>query len=358
MRDLVLKGTPRELDAFLRPVLRGLQVLVVAPTTLALLWLQWWWWLPVPLIVSVLATEWFFWSRGDRACVLTLGAGSVRVADPRMQRDLEIPLGTIRSASLLVRDAPDAPEEREVVVALGGPEGPLLAVAFRVQPGAVPDVPFAVDVDAADAVLGGIAGVVRSLAPRERVFRQVIRDDAGLQHLVASLPPEIWQRAAVRCWRGAEPSLDLFGYHDQPADHALLLDPDAARLTAGGSPSSERALGPDHPVAVGRSARQATLFTMHGEDHAELDERLPLMIVDLHPLGRIAFPAPSVDPSLPEVALDDDLLHVHGPEGAVILWHLARCGVLPDLPAAIRAVLPAPSTVAGPSVAPPEPSPG
>ena len=72
------------------------------------------------------------------------------------------------------------------------------------------------------------------------------------------------------------------------------------------------------PVGVGH--RTAVIFRMSGEDHSETAESLPLW---LQPLGgrTVAIPAPLLaDP--PEPADRSENVHVHAPEGAVILWHL------------------------------------
>lgn len=312
---LVVRGSPKEFDAFLRPAARGLQLFVGILATLVLLWFQAWWWLPIPLAASFLLYELFFWSRADKPLKITLEPDRVVLEDAFLQSHATFWLRDVDSATLCHRAAPDGAVD--AVLQICSPTEILVALQLRLPAAAFEPRPSDVDLDLCNAVLGSISGVIRALAPRDRMIRQPVADPAALAWFREHLPAEAWERTTVRFWGGATPDLDLFGYHSTAHDGLLRLSEGAVRFTDRSEPE---ALAPLEPAW---GERRAVLFRMDGEAHEEAPEQLPLW---LQALGdrTVAIPAPLTVGQEPQVPLTDALIHVHAPEGAAILWHLFR----------------------------------
>lgn len=329
MNELVVRGTPRRFDGVLRPIARGLQLVVAGVATLVLAWMRAWTWLPVPLAASFLAYEAFFAWRGDRPVRLAFGPDGVTAHDRVAGRRSAVAFADVRACTALYRRASGDPGRVEVAIVLAGDEGPLLAMSLRVPSDDFAPEPEEVDVDAMDALLGGLAGLVRSLAPPDRVVRQIVRDPRPLDRLRRALPAEVRGRALVRLWRGAEPPLDDFGHLVGEPSATLLLDGARARLREASGEVSE---APLHLDRVGRTRREVTLLTVVDGRPARVAHELPLLVLELGGLGPVVVPAPAVDPALPERPLDEACLHVHGPEGAALIAHLQRHDLAAALP--------------------------
>lgn len=326
MRELVVRGSPRRLDAVLRPFVRGLQLVCAAVATLVLALLEAWWWLPVPLALSFVAYEAFFWLRGDRPVRVSFGPSGIVVDDRAAGRREAFPLDAVRACTLLHRAAPDDASAVEVAVVLSGEAGPLLALSLRAPRASFVAAPEDVDAEAMDALLGGLAGLVRSLAPPERAVRQIVRDARPVGWLRDALPEAVRARTQLRPWRGREPELDDFGLLVGEPTATLLLDGARATLR---DPSGEVREAPLRVLAIGRAHRPVTLLTRQDGLPARVAHDLPLLVLDLEGIGRVAIPAPAADPGLPEAALDARALHLHGAEGAALIAHLLRHDLLP-----------------------------
>ncbi len=312
--DLVASAVPREFDAFLRTPMRVVQLVSAFVWTLPLLWFQLWWWLPLPLAASFILYEYFFYARGDRPIALRFTGQQLTIQDALLEKETTYDLSTVHSAVLMHRRMDGA--TLEAVLALSTVDGPLLTLQFRMPPNQYTPHPRAVDGDLANGFLGAIAGVVRALAPRDVILRQVIDDPRPLAWLYLHLPAEAWQRVTVRVWQGAEPELDLFGYYSDMHDGLLTLDERGATWSF----ESGSATAPIGAFDVASSMRTAVFFQMDGGEHSENAEELPLMLQAIG--GRtLAIPAP-LSAEIAPVPPHSDLLHVHAPEGAVILWWL------------------------------------
>ncbi len=312
----------------LRPAVRVVQLGVALPLTALLAWLGLWWWLPVPLAGSFLLYEWFFWSRGDRPVVLTLDADRVEVVDPLLDRRATVDLARAHAANCLYRRA--EPGFVDGFVVLYDHAGPFFALQVHLSEGAFTPAPEDVDLDACNAVLGSISGVRRALAPPEATVRQVVRSDEVLPWLRRAIPAAAWRRTAFRFWRGAEPELDLFGYHVGPADGACFVDGD--RVTFTDLPGEARALQAVEPQVA---ERRAVMFRVEGGTAREAPERVPLWV---QPVGgrAVAIPAPLAADLARAATPSDAWLHTHPPEGAALLWHLWRAIPVDRWPAAWR----------------------
>lgn len=325
MSALKVQGSPKEFDAMLRPVARLVQLSGGTLGTAIIVFVGWWWswpaawwWAPAPLALSFLFYEWIFWARADKPLQLGLTPDEVTIEDPFLDKRRRVALDGIHTATLVTRQT--GSDRVDAVLSLCDRESVVLALQFRMTAQEYEARPEDVDADLCDAVLGSISGLLRALAPREMVVRQVVEDAAALAWFREQLPPEVWARSSVRFWRGSAPELDLFGYHATPADGLLLLDGLGVRFSDSTDSPDEQLIVPADPTFAERGA---VLFRMFGEEHEEAEERLTLW---LQPLADrlIAIPAPLAAEQGPTRELDDDLLHVHAPEGAVILWHLWR----------------------------------
>ena len=314
VNDFKFYGTRREFDEFLRFPLRVAQMLSALVWTLPLLWFQLWWWLPIPLALSFLLYEYFFYARADRAIALTFSGLTLQVVDDLLETATTHDLSTVHSAVLMHRKLNE--DITEAVLALSRVDGPLITLQFRLPPNKFTPHPTAIDGDLCNGFLGAIAGMVRALAPREVILRQIIEDPRPLAWFYLNLPPDCWRRSTVRVWRGEQPDLDLFGYHSQPHDGLVTLDERGITLQIDG----ETTTTPVGAHDVGSSMRTAVLFQMDGEKHAENEEQLPLMLQKLGG-NTIAIPAP-LSAEIAFIDANATFLHVHAPEGAVILWWL------------------------------------
>jgi len=308
-----LKGTPLLLDVMLRPIARGVQLFVAAVLTAPVVMLEWWAVLPLPLALSFFVYEYYFWRRGDRACRIRLGSAlefEDRVRGQR--RDLQ--LADIHCAKLHYRRS--EVEGYAICVVLAGVDG----VQFAVQLDEVANFepkPWDVDADTTDAVLGGYGGLVRALAPREAVCRQIVRDGQGqfIAWLRERLPPETWRRTGLRVWRGRAPDLDLFGYHAGEPDGWCVFDGGDIRVSGVGQVTAARVSS----VGCWTSERQAVL--VRPGEKGDLDPQLiPLLILDFDRF-QLAVPAPIVGANEAANPAREDFLHAHVPDGAAALWH-------------------------------------
>lgn len=320
MHEFVVLGSPRRFDAVLRPFARVFQLGVAGLLTLVLAWFEQWWWLPVPLVISFLLYEAFFAMRGDKPVRVHFNDSGVVVEDRKAGRRLAVDKGDIRAASLLYRVDPDDPAQLEIATVWSGSDGPLLALSTRVPRDGFTPAPGDLDVDAMDRLLGGLAGLVRSLAPTDRAGRQIVRDARPLEWYREVLPEEVRSRTAIRLWQGAAPALDRFGHLVGEPDAMLFLEGQRGRLRASAGESDLRL----RVSGVSRAQREVSLFTIVDGRPTEVVHDLPLLVIGIEGLGSVALPAPLVDPDLPECSLDEQAWHLHGPEGALLLSHLLR----------------------------------
>ena len=188
-------------------------------------------------------------------------------------------------------------------------------------------------------LLGGQAGVLRSVAPFDRTARQGFADPTLLRRIRAAVPRSAWDRTGLRVWRGAAPPLSPFGFHLQDPTGWLVLDGRSWELR--GSDGTVRR-GELASVALVSVVRH-TVLLVRNEDGEATDEltAIPTLGIGLDPDLWIRFPAPGVAPPPPRAPREDDL-HTHAAEGAALVWHLKR--VLGDggLPAALAGPPPGP----------------
>jgi hypothetical protein len=80
---------------------------------------------------------------------------------------------------------------------------------------------------------------------------------------------------------------------------------------------------------MGRASRPITLLTRTEGLPARVTHDLPLLVLELDGVGSLSIPAPALDMGLPELLLDDRSLHLQAPEGAALVAHLLRHGLVP-----------------------------
>lgn len=328
MDSLTLYGTPKVLDPFLRPPARFVHLVLGGAASAALFWLGYPLVAPLPFALGFLWYELFFWSRGDRACRVDFRSDErIVVFEPLQDRTWETDLSTLTSATIVYRSTDDG--RHDCVAVLGSAEGIRLALQFRVKD----FIPQETDVDAGrwDAAFGGVSGLIRTLAPADRLMRQSIEDGRGLDWLRAGIPHSAWQTTAVRVWRGQAPVLDLFGYHAEAPTGLLVLTGENVALWDGRHTHTT----PRGPVTLTHSQRTVTLFRMWGEDSEETEHEVPLLLLGVGP-HTVAIPAPAAPPVESPLAPHEDWLHLHAPEGASVVSHLLRYTDRGDWPTAFR----------------------
>lgn len=310
MQPIILTGTPQLVDSFIRPIIRAVQVAIGLMGSAILFFMGWMWWVPVPLALSFVAYELYFWRRGDRAQAVLLQDGALRLVDPLAEAPLVLPLAEITVATLYYRQL--ELDEVELAIVFGDDEDVRFALRVLTTAPFSP-LPHDIPADVYDLVFGGVAGLFRALAPPARRPRQTFHDSDGrlLAALRAQLPDEVWRRTAIRLWPGMEPEIDLFGYFEGPHGDWLVLD--------GRQWKRSDDSGSIEGWSFGGAERSAVLFS--GLDKQRV-EQLPLALIHLSGRTTVAIPAPlSVGLAQPQ-PLSSDLLHTHAPEGAALLWHL------------------------------------
>ncbi|MBT3218270.1 MAG: hypothetical protein HN348_04210 [Proteobacteria bacterium] len=307
-----LKGKPFLLDKLLRPFARAAQIVVIALFTTLLWWYSQWLLLPIPFLIAVLCYEAVFWYRGDRPCVLTLG-DKLELFDPRREQHLSIDPSKVTTARMHYRRA-----ERgfEVFAVLGDEEGVLFAGQFLM--GAFVPQRQDIDIKTVDAFLGGYAGLLRALAPTDRLCRQAIDDPSGLaiNWLRLKLPEVAHQRSSLRLWEGEAPDLDAFGYHATQPTARLELEGQQYCLHSEGR-TQEGTLAP----ALASSTREV-LMLRPGDHENFSPQQIPLLVVYLAPSTKVAIPAPVLGTLAESEPPSKTLFHTHVPEGAVLIWHI------------------------------------
>lgn len=309
---LTLRGAPQKLDLVLRPVVRAALALVGLLGTATLALLGAWWWAPLPLAGALLLHEAIFALRADRPIRVGLGE-RLTVVDPKrgLRFELDPAAVTVATAQRRLADG----DRADLRVVLADDDGVRAALWLRV-PRAAPPLPFEVQADLTDRVIGGDFGSLRALAPADRIARQ--RVDAGedaIAWLRARIPAEAWRRTGARVWRGAEPPLDLLGHHVDEPSGFLVLDGATARL--GGREI------PLRWASEGRSVRVAVLFDPGQPDPTAADA-LPLLRWSLGDGLALAVPSRILGHEGERIDLTEDTLHTHPAEAAALLSHLLR----------------------------------
>ena len=309
-------GQPLVVDTFLRPLLGGARWLLGLFAGALLFWMEWYLWVPLPLLVATALVEAVLLVRSDRPIALSVSEDRI-VVDDRFAATLTVRVGDVRTCVVLERARAGG---TEVVVVLGGERRPLLAVAFQLDE--APQV--GVDVEAVDVHLQAQAGLLRATAPATRAIRQRFHDRRALEALLSVVPDEAKRRIGLRLWRGAAPTLSVFGHHTAEHDLWMLCEDESYQVVDADGAVVHR--GRLHVDAVGTAEREAILLQVAGERGADLG-RLPLLVVVLDGL-QLAIPAPA-RAGLPPAPFDD-LHHTHAPEAAALLARLTPTG--PDMP--------------------------
>lgn len=316
-----LSGTPTEFDALWKGVAGAA---LGVPALAAFAWLVWSGapaWAPVPALMALALHRLIFWWRGDRPVRLELTDRLV-LHDPKRGAEISVRPSEVHTATLHYRPLRD--DRLEAIVVLTNRREVLFSVRLQVEPD-VQLFPHDVDVEAMDQLLGGYAGVLKSVSGPGTRCRQVIDDPAGqaLTWLRQNLHPAAWNRTAVRVWRGAEPPLDLFGHHGDPHDAMLILDGDGYEL----ADDERRRTGTIMLMRSARSEREVTVarrFRIEDNNDEVPHETitLPLMLLELDSALTLAIPAQIAGLEGVEQPLNETLLHTHVAEGGAAVWHV------------------------------------
>ena len=327
MTPLAVLGTPLVFDRAIRPLVRGLQVTVGCFASAVVFWWLGPWWAPGPLTLSFLAYEAFFWSRGDRPIQLRLGE-ELHIHDEVGGRALNVHLSQVRAVTVYRR--PHQENRDEVTIVLADATSVLFAATFHVEPD-VPASPTDIPIPMIDAMLGGVAGILRTVSDPAVRCRQTIDDPRGtfLQALRQRLPEHVFERTVVRFWTGAEPPLDVFGHHHGSPDGVLMVDGDTWQLRTGTGANEEGVLAFARVQHALRTILLATRFEnredMRAADGLQTQELdLPLLVLAFEPTLHVAIPAPSMAPTGPGVTAHRTWRHTTAPEGGALLYHLMR----------------------------------
>ena len=306
----VLKGTPLQVDTFLRPILGiGRWVFGLGGGALLAL-LGWWWWVPVPLLLATAALEVLMVFRSDRAIRLRIDDDKL-VVDDRFGPTLTIRWPDVHTVTVLERPRAGG---WEVVFVLGGTRRVLCSLALQRA--------TAVDrghhVDEVDVHLGANAGLLRATAGAARAVRQRFHQADAFDALWQRLPPAAHGRDGLRVWRGAAPPLSPFAHHTSEPDGWMVLSDTGFVLTdAAGAHLAE---GPLELQDWWVTEREAVLLRVAGADDADVG-LLPMLVLDLG-TARVAIPAPLLADHPRKRPAADDLLHTHAPEAVALIRRL------------------------------------
>ena len=301
-------GRPARLDGVLGPIVRVLAWVMGGAGVLLLLFFQAWWWLPVPLLMSILVVEWGFARRADRPLSLSLKDGVITLQDAAPRLSSTIPIHDVDAATVWYRRHH---EGWEVTVAMAREQGVCFAITLHLGQGDFHPHPHDIDVDLWDSLVGGVASLIRSVAPPSARVRQVFTSLELLDLLRESCPDSAWKISWFRGWRGVEPDLDLMGFHTGPHDQfwrlsdGLLHGPDVS------TPLS---------LAIGSAFRRTTLIQPSSDGPVEREGELTLKILRLHDRVAVAFPCALS--SIDEAPVPGATLHTHVTEALVILEQL------------------------------------
>ena len=306
----IFLGQPARLDGVLGPIVRVLAWVTGGAGVLILLFFHAWWWLPVPLLVSIIAVEWGFARRGDRPVALSLEDGVVTLQDTARGLSSTVPIHDVDAATLWYRRHPDG---WEVTVAMARDQAVCFAITLHVGPSDFAPAPHDIDVDRWDALVGGVASLIRSVAPSSARVRQVFTSGALLERLRAACAESAWETHWFRGWRGVEPELDLMGFHAGPPDQFWRLSDGHLQGPEVSAPLT---------LETGSAFRRTTLLQPSADGPVARDGELTLKILRLHDQVTVAFPCAlsSVD----EAPVPAGTLHTHVTEAIVILEHLRR----------------------------------
>ena len=319
-----IKGIPKEFDVVFRPMARiGLLTLGILGTIVITVF-KLWWWLPLPLAASFLLYELIFWLRGDRPVRLNM-KNELHFVDARSQRQVILRPDEIATATLYYQ-----PNEEgvQVIAVLADRRSVRFAARFQLK-GPFEAAPWDVDLKKIEGFLGGNAATVRAIAPLEVVCRQDLDDGKGqaIAWLRENIPESAWRRTAVRLWRGAAPSMDLFGLHEGDQDALLTLDGDRYIIWNG----DKELEGEFAPIKLRLSRRPVILFQLVREKDTQPIRSLLLIGLVLDDGLTIAFPSMApLKENREEVEATEDWLHTHLAEGAAFLWHLEQLGKTPQ----------------------------
>ena len=309
MSDLFL-GRPARLDGVLGPIVRVLAWVMGGAGVLILLFFHAWWWLPVPLLVSIIAVEWGFARRADRPLSLSLQDGVVTLQDTARGLSSTVPIHDVDAATVWYRRHP---EGWEVTVAMARGQDVCFAVTLHVEPADFHPHPHDIDVDLWDPLVGGVASLIRSVAPPSARVRQVFTSRALLDRLREACVESAWEISWFRGWRGVEPELDVMGFHAGPHDQFWRL--------SGGHLHGPEVSAP-LTLAIGSAFRRTTLLQPSSDGPVEQEGELTLKILRLHDQVRVAFPCALS--SIDEAPVPATTLHTHVTEALVILEQLRR----------------------------------
>lgn len=307
---LTFKGQPARLDSVLAPLVRGVAWLIGLTGVAVLAYLEAWWFLPAPLFIAVTGVEWAFGRRGDRPVKLSIEGGCVTVTDTPSRQATAYDLDRVEAATLWYRS-----RDRgwEVTLAMATREEVCFAITLHLGPDGFEPASHDIDVDRWDPVVGGVASLIRSVAPPEVRVRQVFQDAALLTRLRSAVPAPLWERGWCRVWRGSQPKLGLMGFHTGPPDDLLHLSK--------GNVEASTATGP-LSLETGSAYREATLLEASPDGPVERQGELTLKILKIHPDLSLAFPCALS--TVHERALPEETLHTHVTEALVILEQLRR----------------------------------
>lgn len=305
---LTYTGQPARLDSVLAPLVKVLAWLLGLTGVAVLAYLQAWWFLPAPLFVAVTGVEWAFGRRSDRPLKLSLTGAGLTVQDPAQGQTTDYPLDQVEAATLWYRARAHG---WEVTVAMATAHEVCFAITIHLKEEAFTPRVHDIDVDRWDPHVGGVASLIRGVAPSEVRVRQVFHAPALLDQLRERIPPAQWERGWFRVWRGSQPPLDLMGFHQGRHDDLLILSKGKIRSSTVHGPLM---------LETGSAYREATLLEASPEGPVARQGEVTLKLLKIHPDLSIAFPCALA--TIEDQPLPSHTLHTHVTEALVLLEHL------------------------------------
>ena len=321
---LRLYGTPHRFDTVFKRIARRAALTLGTLFIPILAWLELWMWVPVPLLLLVVANEFAWWLRDDRAIELRLSDDGLLLLDRKRDEERWVQSADITAINVWYRLHPRG---YEVHLALLDAQEVCFAASMLCETDTFEAYPTDINVNQWEELLGETAGIRTSVAASGAAMRQHLQGPALLGWVRAHFDAHLHARTWARVWQGEAPDLSLFGVHASPPDgliqsatNATLIAPDGSLLEPSTAP-------------LAHAERDVTLLEKTDAGPQPVEGRIGLAVIATSDAKRLVCPCAEVGHELQTLGGLD--LHTHTPEAMALMSHHAyhvRRGALPPRP--------------------------